>query len=237
MGVEQPPTQWFDLGEGFADPTVHAFLSQRNPNDTEPPALADHRIALTAELQLLSSRIATPHQEHSIHIEEARPGTIQHTCDGLFTRHDDTVLTLQVADCAPVFFLDRRTGWRGLVHAGWRGTAGGILEVSVRFMQERGCDLADIAVVVGPTIEKDCYEVGAEVVKHYPEGEIWTPNDNGRYQLSIAAAVKSHLLAAGIDKNNIAMSTVCTKCDDRCHSYRRDGDKAGRMIAYFYLEG
>lgn len=237
MGVAQPPTQWFDLGDGFGDLTVRAFLSQRNSNDTERPAVADYRTALTAELQLLPARIATPNQVHSINIEEAIPGTIQQACDGLFTRSDDTVLTLQVADCAPVFFLDQRTGWRGLIHAGWRGTAGGILETSVRFLQERGCGLADIAVVVGPTIEKDCYEVGAEVVEHYPEGEIWTPNDKGRYQLSMAAAVKSRLLAAGIDGNNIAMSTVCTKCDNRCHSYRRDGDKAGRMIAYFYMEG
>ncbi len=235
MGVEQ--SQWFDLGDGFGDLTVRALLSQRNSGDAQRPAIEDHRAALTAELKLPPSKVATPQQVHAIHIEEAVPGAIHQACDGLFTRHDDTVLTLQVADCAPIFFLDPRTGWRGLVHAGWRGTAGGIIEASVAFMEERGCGLADIAVVVGPTIEKDCYEVGAEVVEHFPEGEIWTPNDHGRYQLSMAAAVKSRLLAAGIDNHNISMSTVCTKCDERCHSYRRDGDKAGRMIAYYYLEG
>jgi YfiH family protein len=181
------------------------------------------------------AQAAIPNQVHGQNVELAVAGRVHKETDGLFTADPSVVLSLQVADCAPVFFHHPGTGFRGLVHAGWRGLAGGVLEAGVELLHAQGIDLSRVTVAIGPTIEMACYEVGAEVVERFP-ATVWKPNSHGRFQLDLVKAVNEKLAAAGIPAESIQSMGVCTVCDTRCHSYRRDGQKAGRMVA-FYRDG
>lgn len=163
----------------------------------------------------------------------AVPGQVHKGTDGLFTDDRRVVLSLRVADCAPIFFYHPPTRFRGLVHAGWRGLAAGVITAGADLLQTRGVDLGLVEVVIGPTIEAACYEVGPEVVELFSPAT-WQPNSNGRFQLDLVAAVREQLLDAGIPTAMITSVDVCTRCDPRCHSYRRDGKRAGRMVAFFY---
>ncbi|MCH7521806.1 MAG: polyphenol oxidase family protein, partial [Candidatus Marinimicrobia bacterium] len=100
-------------------------------------------------------------------------------------------------------------------------------------MQAGGVALDQVEVIMGPTIERDCYEVGPEVVEPFPP-TVWRPHSAGKFQLDLVAAIREQLTGAGVLAGKVTSVDVCTRCDPRCHSYRRDGQQAGRMIAYFY---
>ncbi|MDE2010026.1 MAG: polyphenol oxidase family protein, partial [Candidatus Omnitrophica bacterium] len=49
------------------------------------------------------------------------------------------------------------------------------------------------------------------------------------------AANRDQLLQAGVPKENIFDSGLCTCCNTNYFSFRRDGPKAGRMISLMML--
>lgn len=90
--------------------------------------------------------------------------------DGHITDEPGVPLLIFTADCVPVFLYDRQKRAAGAVHAGWRGTVGGIAEEAVRRMTEEfGSRPEDIAAVIGPSAGPDCYEVGEEVACRFLE--------------------------------------------------------------------
>ncbi len=223
---------WFDFSSLWSGAPVRAVLSQREVQAVPVP-LAEHREDLAHRLGLALETVAAPHQVHGRRVERARPGQLHGETDGLFTDDEQVVLTLQVADCAPIYFYHRSSGMRGLVHAGWRGVAAGVVTAGTEFLQAQGVPLNQVEVIIGPTIERSCYEVGAEVVEQFPPSA-WRPNSDGKFQLDMVAAIREQLTGAGLLPGKITSVGVCPRCDSRCHSYRRDGQKAGRMIAFFF---
>ena len=86
--------------------------------------------------------------------------------DGMITDEKGVALVGLFADCVPLFFADPVHGAIGLSHAGWRGTVGKIGAKTVQAMEETfGTDPADLVCAVGPSICRDCYEVGADVAR------------------------------------------------------------------------
>ena len=85
-------------------------------------------------------------------------------CDALITRDPGVALMIFTADCTPILFHDPVTGAVGAAHAGWRGTALGIAEKTVRAMRDRfGCDPANIRAAIGPNIAQCCFETDRDV--------------------------------------------------------------------------
>ena len=203
------------------------------------PASADldeHRRKLAAALGIGPQRLAVPRQVHGNRVEQARSGRLHADTDGLITGDPATVLTLQVADCVPLFLYHPATGRRGLVHAGWRGAVRQIAAVAVRQMAEAGSPAHELVAFLGPSIEQDCYEVGPEVGQQF-DPALSRSNAEGGYQLDIAGALQQQLSTAGLPAAQVHYAGICTHCDHAAHSYRRDGNQAGRMIAFFYQNG
>ena len=122
---------WFDFSGEFSSEGLQAILSQNDGSQSKRP-IAETRSRLIDLLGIEPARVAIPHQVHGAQVEIARPGQIHPHTDGLFTQAREAVLTFQVADCAPVYFNHPQSGWRGLVHAGWRGAAAGIMAADAR---------------------------------------------------------------------------------------------------------
>src|SRR5256886_13932566 len=75
------------------------------------------------------------------------------------------LLTITVADCVPVYLTVPHKQAVALLHAGWRGTAGRILERGVELVKrEAFVRAADIVMHCGPGICGACYVVGSEVL-------------------------------------------------------------------------
>ena len=142
------------------------------------------------------------------------------TADGMVTQSRRPVLGLLTADCAPVVLLGRRLA---VAHAGWRGLVGGVVAAAA-------VPAGPVRTAwVGPSIRSCCYEVGAEVVEAFTAAGL--PVADGRH-VDIAEAAAAALRACGVPR--IAASDVCTACDPRWFSHRRDGT-TGRNGAFAAL--
>jgi YfiH family protein len=129
-----------------------------------------------------------------------------------------------VADCLPVVIGSE--GAVAALHAGWRGLAGGVLEEGVRAVRELG-GRGELVAVVGPGARGCCYEVGEEV-----HGVFGNAHRDGR-NLDLAAVARDRLKAAGVMR--VEDVGVCTICDERLFSHRREGLQAGRQAGIAWL--
>jgi len=162
--------------------------------------------------------------------------------DALVTRTPGLLLVVKTADCLPVLLVDADRRVVAAVHCGWRGTLLGILERTVQGMGERyGCDPARLVAVFGPCIGAGCYEVGEDVRGRflraaYPKRLFRrAPGRSGKNLFDLAGANRLQLRRAGLEGRNIFAADVCTHCDPRYPSYRRDGKRAGRMLSFIAL--
>ncbi len=158
--------------------------------------------------------------------------------DGFLLTSDDggRVAGIRTADCFPVLLVDAGAGLGAAVHAGWRGTAAGILKKTVGAMSGRGGDVGRMVAAVGPGIGSCCFQVGSEVAEALPDAKA-TFGADGCF-LDLASGIEGDLIGAGIQPRNIHRSPGCTCCEnDRFYSYRRDGKSAGRMLAVLGVAG
>lgn len=148
--------------------------------------------------------------------------------DGMTTTSRGVLLLATAADCVPVYLLDPDTGGLGLLHAGWRGAAAGVLEAGLEAMErEAGAARGRLRVHLGPGICGRCYEVGPEVLRAFGRPGSRTGH------LDIRAELASRAVAAGVPAGSIGISTWCTRCaSDRFHSHRGSQGEAGRMAAF-----
>ena len=145
--------------------------------------------------------------------------------DGLVTGERGVLLASTAADCVPVYLVDPVGDTIGLVHAGWRGTALGVLRRGVRAMCGAGA-VESLHVHLGPAICGSCYEVDAPVLEAFDlEGE--------RAHLDLRGLLTEQARQLGVPTQQISASAWCTRCSDGLlHSHRGGGRSAGRMVAY-----
>ncbi len=154
--------------------------------------------------------------------------------DAAGTALPGVALGVRTADCVPVLIADRAGTVVAAAHAGWRGTAAGVVRRTVdRMASEWGVAAADLAAAVGPHIGVCCMEVGEDVVDRFDQPEVFVRRSEWpRPHLDLAAANRAQLVAAGVPADRVEVSTLCTRCrPDLFHSYRRDGKGAGRMLS------
>lgn len=165
--------------------------------------------------------------------------------DGLITNVPGICLVTTYADCVPLYFLDPAKKVIALSHSGWRGTVGKIGKKTVELMHDKfGSDPADILAAVGPSVCQDCYEVSADVIDRFREvfdrsvwEELFYEKPDGKYQLDLWKANEKIFLEAGIRKEHIAVTNVCTHCNSEIiYSHRAMGDKRGNLCAFLALK-
>ena len=150
-------------------------------------------------------------------------------CDALVTALPGVGLAVQTADCVPVILLAPDAV--GIVHAGWRGAAAGVARTAVEAFLSQTGDRDSVRTWLGPAIGPCCYEVGPEVAGRFAP-RFARPSNGDRFLLDLPAAVRQQLEEAGIPPERIMQPPGCTMCGgERYASYRRDGERAGRMIA------
>jgi hypothetical protein len=147
--------------------------------------------------------------------------------DGHLTRCRGLLLAVTVADCIPVYLAHLDSGSVALLHAGWRGVAGGIMEAGIRDLASLArCAVGDIVMHCGVGICGRCYEVGPEVIKAVT-GAIASSNT----LLDLRAELATRAAAAGL--REVTVSTWCSSHDSKLFfSHRRSGGADGRMAAY-----
>jgi polyphenol oxidase len=186
-------------------------------------------------------RIVTVKQVHGDRLIEIKETNIKEAgeADGMVTREKNVFLGVLTADCVPMLFLARQQKNVAVVHAGWRGTLGGIAGKTVKlFFENYGVLPSELEVALGPAIDACCYAIGSDVARSLIEqwAELATSSikirDNKTY-LHLRNLNQAILHRAGVPQAQIFQIGPCTSCaEDEFFSYRRDRKQTGRQISF-----
>jgi hypothetical protein len=152
--------------------------------------------------------------------------------DALMSDTPGRIVAVKTADCVPILLADDRHHAVAAIHAGWRGTAAGIVRKTIGAMAARWNTLpGDLHAAIGPAIGACCYEVGPEVAVQFT-------GVNQRAHVDLEGANRRQLLESGLDPSRIWTAGLCTSCDaGQFHSFRRDREAAGRMFSFIGVKG
>ena len=144
--------------------------------------------------------------------------------DALVTAEAGRYIGVRTADCVPLLLADRQRPAVAAVHAGWRGSEANIVAAVIdRMRREFGSDPGDLVVAIGPSIGRCCYEVGPEVAGLFGVST---------RHIDLVEVNRRQLTQAGVNSANIDVCGLCTFCwPESFHSWRRDGESSGRMVA------
>ncbi len=145
------------------------------------------------------------------------------TGDGYVTQDTDVTLGVKSADCVPVLLEARDTKGQVLgvaaVHAGWRGTAGGIVPNAVRALREMCAEDLKIFAAIGPCIGDCCFEVEQDCVDEFVRlcgteltDSCFVKAGNGKYFGDLVLVNRLLLHRAGIPDSQIDAAGICTCC-------------------------
>jgi hypothetical protein len=141
--------------------------------------------------------------------------------------HDSRSVWVCTADCVPVLIGDRRSGAVAAVHAGWRGTAAGIVPKAISTLCKEGSELADLQVALGPAISGGVYQVSREVADQVmatinnPVG-LTSDQQPEKVKLDLRKVQAQQLKEMGMSSQNIAIAPYCTlQHEEIFFSYRR----------------
>lgn len=176
--------------------------------------------------QVHGSRTVVYSNRPSFHLPPAEG--FEDAADAMVTDIPGMMLTLQVADCQPVFLVDPFRNVVGAVHSGWRGSTENIVGRTVRIMTETfGCRPEGMLAGIGPSLGPCC----AEFVNYRSE----IPETFWKYRVGdhfdFWAATRDQLCGAGLVSENIFSSGLCTRCGVESFFSYRAQKTTGRLAA------
>jgi hypothetical protein len=202
----------------------------------EPEKVEVNRTAFFSQFGISKNELAVPLQSHSDNVRRVEvPGEYEN-CDGLMTNARGLSLVVTIADCVPILLFDPINNVIGAVHAGWRGTAKSIIKKALIAMQEEyNIGIKEVRAFIGPSAGLCCYEVSEEVAVKFANKIVSYDTTKAFIDLKKENALQ--LQEQGLVPGNIEVSKHCTICEKQLfHSFRRDGKRAGRMMALICLK-
>lgn len=196
----------------------------------DPDHVADNRARVLAATS--ARAVALGRQVHGTAIATAtargdgyRNGAEE--ADGQATARDDVAVAVHVADCLPIALAGE--GAVAVLHGGWRGLADGIVAAGVAALRELGA--TPVAAAIGPGAGRCCYETGEEV--HARFAGYGDDVRDGR-NLDLKLIARRALERAGVAE--VHDVGLCTICDERFFSHRRDGGVTGRQAGLVWRD-
>ena len=235
------------VSEGYLSSMNLSFTRGNNPQKVQEnfqrigEAIGFNAADLVLSSQIHETRIrkVTAKDKGDGIVRETVPGI-----DALITDEKGIPLYTSYADCVPLLFYDPEHHVAGMAHSGWRGTVKKIGAKFVVYMQnEYGSKPENIIAAIGPSICRNCYEVGEEVADAFKK--VFLPEEiplimddkgNGKYQLDLWKVNELILTQAGIRKENLDITDICTCCNsDKLFSHRASHGKRGNMGCFMCL--
>jgi YfiH family protein len=199
-------TALFTTRRGGVSEGPYASLNLGLRTEDDPERVAENRERIRSAAG--AARLLQGRQVHGTRVVVDGQGIEE--ADGQVTSAPGVAAVVLVADCLPVALAGPERV--GVVHAGWRGLAGGVLEEGVQAV-------GAVAAAIGPGIGPCCYEVGDDLRAVFGTSE---------RTLDLKAIARARLQAAGV--REIHDCGLCTACEaERFFSHRRDRGVTGRQ--------
>ena len=248
-------TDGFSTRLGGTSKGKFATMNFSYSRQDDPADVLENFTRMARALGVERDRMVVSYQTHTVNVrrvteEDAGKGVVrQRDCrdvDGLITDVPGLTLVTFYADCVPLYFLDPVHKAIGLSHSGWRGTLNRMGLETVKSMKEAfGTEAGDLIACIGPSICKDCFEVGEEVAEAFEAGFagkwhsqiIYPGKSPGKYQLDLWRANEIVLTEAGIPEGQIHTTNICTRCNcESLFSHRKEGEQRGNLGAFLCLK-
>jgi YfiH family protein len=236
-GESKAPLDSFNLGRHYQD------------EDSRQDALKN-RQDLCDVLKVNFERLCVPSQVHSANVTWLQEPQCPLNTDGLATSRVDLPLLTQFADCVPILLYDTHSKTIANIHAGWRGTANGIVTKAVELICDRQMSRPDhILAAIGPAIDICCYKIKSDVADPLRQSILNSRKDKSGDLIANAMIIANEdhfhadlklinafqLINCGLKA--ISISNQCTSCSTNIfYSHRATGGKTGRQGAIISLK-
>jgi polyphenol oxidase len=230
-GVSPPPFDSLNLSVSVPDEKARVYANRRRAyglfgRDTDTVVHA-HLVHGRAVARVTSS---------------SNGAWIKHV-DGLITNEPGCGLTMNYADCTPIFLYDPVNQAIGLGHAGWQGCVVDLPGAMVQAMQrEFGSQPDSLWAGIGPCIGPCCYEVGEPVIGAVrtafaqPDELLIAQPGKERPHFNLPQANRRNLTRAGLSPDRIEQADLCTACHTALFfSHRAERGRTGRFGTIFLL--
>ncbi len=244
----------FSTRMGGVSEGMYATMNFGFMNGDEPAHVMENYRRMAGVLGVCAERMVLAYQTHTTNVrrvtkEDAGKGIAcerdYRDVDGLITDVPGITLVTFFADCVPLYLVDVKNRAIGLSHSGWRGTVKRMGKVTLDRMRDAyGTRPEDVIACIGPSICRECFEVGEEVAQEFARafrdeyhGELFYKKKAGKYQLDLWRANQIIFEEAGVLPRNIHTTNICTHCNpDKLFSHRTAGTKRGNLAAFLCLK-
>ena len=195
----------------------------------------DKKENVSKNLELVAKKITcnkesliTLNQQHTnqvIHFDSNKSVKNKLTGDAIVSEVKNIGIGILTADCAPIFFYDRKKKIIGCAHAGWKGVLRGVIKNTVKKFNELNSNNNDLIAAVGPCINKKNYEVKADFFEKFISQDKNNENffnkiSSGKYFFDLRGFINKELSNLNIKNiDNIEMDTFSER--EFFYSYRR----------------
>lgn len=214
-GVSGPPYDSLNLADGGDDPAAVAVNRDRL------------RQALGLERLVWAKQV---HGAEVLAVDSEADGLVGEA-DGLATDQPGVGLLIKQADCQAVVLVEPEARVIANLHAGWRGNVADMAGAGVRFLVETyGIDPAGLYAAISPSLGPCCAEFVNHAEELGPEFLLYQARPD---YFDLWQVTWDQLVAAGVGRDRIEFSAICTKCQDKFFSYRREGTtgRFGTVVA------
>ncbi|MCX6154286.1 MAG: peptidoglycan editing factor PgeF [Candidatus Kapabacteria bacterium] len=208
-----------------------SFLETGDFSNDEIKANID---SLAHTLDIHSDLIILQTQTHSDIVRIVNNDSDVDISDAMITNNRGIIIGARIADCCAILLFDKKTDTIAAIHSGWKGTEQNICRKTIEIMHSRfGCIPTDIIAYLSVCACGTCYEVGEDFKSIFPACTVKRGND---YYFDNRKMIMKQLLEAGLNVNNIEISSECSIHNSNFHSYRRDRSESGRMLAFIGMK-
>ncbi len=218
------------------NPVLHGFIIKSRTTSVDHKIRLDHLIRKITRIHRPTVSLKQVHGDECIVITNKDKLKKEYKGDAVLTGRNDIFISIQVADCVPIFLLEEKSKVIGLIHAGWKGTLLGVARRTMETAREQlGCQPGDFTVCFGPSIRSCCYRVSDDVAILFGGKNVRFLAKKGAF-LDLVGINRKQLLECGVKDNRMFTVGSCTCCEGKLfYSYRRDKENAGRMIGFLGL--
>jgi YfiH family protein len=216
---------------------IHGFTIKSSPSSTSRNLRLNHLIRNITRIRRPIVFLRQVHGDECVVLTSKNKLRREYRGDAILTDRKDIFISIQVADCVPIFLLEEKRKVIGLIHAGWKGTLLGIAKRTMETAKEQlGCQPGDFTLCFGPSIRSCCYRVSDDVAILFGHKNPHSSAKGGAY-LDLVGINRKQLLECGVKDNRMFDTGGCTCCEEKLfYSYRREKKNTGRMVGFLGLK-
>ncbi|MVM32992.1 peptidoglycan editing factor PgeF [Spirosoma sp. HMF4905] len=223
---------------GGVSPVPFASLNLGINTTDGPSNVNENRRRFFETIEASTNQFASSHQVHGTDVLHATEAGRFDGYDALITDKPGLLIGVTVADCVPILIYDHEHKAVAAIHAGWRGTVGGIVTKTLdRMKQQFGTSAEHCYAYVGTCIDECSFEVGPEVAEQFESELKRVDAETGKGYIDLKRANTKQLTAFGIPFAQIGVSPFSTVLHNTdFFSYRAEQGQTGRMLAVIGLK-